>query len=112
MQRLVRKILKSANWQELNLEASYWSYCFEDQQNSRGHPKEKKKHFFDDVGSVKINVLIIIGNFISYVFINWLPGYFFLAQKNVETILRPFSIQWGGDHAVLLKINIQWTFEY
>ena len=74
--------------------------------------KRKRITFFDNFGSMKINVLIIIGNFISYMFINRLPGYFFLAQKNVETILQPFSIQWGGDHAVLLKINIQCTFEY
>ena len=74
--------------------------------------KRKRITFFDNFGSMKINVLIVIGNFISYIFINRLPGYLFLAQKNVETILQPFSIQWGGDHAVLLKINIQCTFEY
>ena len=74
--------------------------------------KRKRITFFDNFGSMKINVLIVIGNFISYIFINRLPGYLFLAQKNVETILQPFSIQWGGDRAVLLKINIQCTFEY
>ena len=74
--------------------------------------RRKRINFFDDVGSMKINVLIVIGNFISHIFINRLPGYLFLAQKNVETILQPFSIQWGGDHAGLLKINIQCIFEY
>ena len=74
--------------------------------------KRKRITFFDNFGFMKINVLIVIGNFISYILINRLPGYLFLAQKNVETILQPFSIQWGGDRAVLLKINIQCTFEY
>lgn len=31
---LREEILGSANWQESNLEASYWLYCFEDKQNS------------------------------------------------------------------------------
>ena len=29
------KIFRSTDWQKLNLEASYWSYCFEDYQNCR-----------------------------------------------------------------------------
>ena len=74
--------------------------------------RRKRINVFDDVWSMKINVFIVIANFISHIFINRLPGYLFLAQKIVETILQPFSIQWGGDHAVLLKINIQCTFEY
>ena len=37
--------------------------------------KRKRITFFDNFGSMKINVLIVIGNFISYIFINRLPGY-------------------------------------
>ena len=49
--------------------------------------KRKRITFLDNFGSMKINVLTVIGNFISYIFINRLPGYFFLAEENLETIL-------------------------
>ena len=53
MQRLC-KILRSANWQELDLEASYWSYCFEDQQNSRYPCKDKTLCTFKYPSSIQI----------------------------------------------------------
>ena len=49
---------------------------------------------------MKINVLIIICNIIFYIFIDQLTSYFFLT-KTVETILQPFSIQWGGEQFCL-----------
>ena len=106
--KFVRVLIdKNLTWRpHIDRIASKISKIVEDTQT------RKRINFFDDVGSMKINVLMVIGNFISHIFINRLPGYLFLARKNVETILQPFSIQWGGDNAVLLKINIQCTFEY
>ena len=60
--------------------------------------------FFNEIGSRKINVLIIICNIIFYIFIDQLTSYFFLT-KNVETIPQPFSIQWGCEQFCLKTTN-------
>ena len=50
-------------------------------------------YFLDDVGSMKINGLTITWNIV------------FCYTKNVETILQPFSIQWGGEQFYLKTHN-------
>ena len=95
MQRLC-KILRNANWQELNLEASYWSPCFEDQQNGRGYPNEKNYVFF---WRRWVHENQFSWNIISYIFIDRLTSFFLLTQKMLKRSFSPFP----SSGVVLLK---------
>ena len=86
------KILRNTNNIDKNLTwrpyidhiASKISKIVEDTQTT------KIIYFFDDIGSMKINVLIIIWNIILYIFIDRLTSYFFLTQKLLQRSFSPF----------------------